>query len=152
MSRSGRYSTGIAIVGLMLSSCVASPPDDPNLIGWITADGPFGYRNQQLVQDGVRTPIYNNDHVSTGAATGMRIDLRNQPGSYAQLDENTDPDLLQEAGCLWIRLIKGQIFAQGTGLCLGSPDLAAALNSQVVLSIQPTKGSAATRSVLRVIE
>jgi len=143
---------GLIALAAMLCGCPQSLMPDPNIIGWMRVDGPEGYRNGQLVQ-GVNIKIFSGDHVSTGKATGIQVRFRGRGDTYIQLDENTDPDLIKEAGCLWVRLLKGKLFAQGTGLCLDSPDLAAAVNSQVNLEIQPSKrGGGITRSVLTVIE
>ena len=139
----------VVVVGL-LTGCPLLQ-SDPNLIGLLTVDGPEGFLNGQPVQ-GEGIPIHNNDHVATGSGTGMRIQMWHYANTYIQLDQNTDPDLIQEADCLWVRMIRGKLFAEGTSLCLESPDLAAALHSQVILAVQPTKGGGtSTRSVLWVV-
>jgi len=131
----------------LLSAC---KPIDPSIIGWITVDGPEGFLNGTPLKDRDHLAIHSGDHVTTGSGTGIKIDLRGWSGTYIQLDENTDPDLIKEAQCVLLRLVKGQIFAQGTGLCFDTPDMAGSVGSEIVLSVQPTKAGA-TRSILSVL-
>ena len=126
------------LAGLMplLGSCTYMQQFRP--LAWMAVDGPNATLNGQPVQ-GDSIAIRNNDHVVTGTDTSVRIQFVSPRGTFVQLDQNTDPDVFAETDCLWVRMLRGKLFSQGTGLCVDSPDLAAALNSEVSLSALPTK-------------
>ena len=118
----------IAAAALAASGCALPPAAGPGgLVGTLDVDGPNAYLNRVPARAGER--VHLGDRVSTGPGTSVKV-LLGASGSV-QLDENTDPDFFREAGCLVVHFFTGQIFVDGTGICVHGPDFAARQNSRV---------------------
>jgi len=76
------------------------------------------------------------DRFSTGPVTRMKIDLWN--GGALELDENTDPSLLQDLNCLVVSLFRsGRIFVDKSGACVESLGTRSQQFSKVVYAVMP---------------
>jgi len=116
-----------ALVGA-LTGCVTTGGDQ-GLIGTLEVYGANGYLNGRPAASGAR--VRDGDTISTGEDTSMR--LRLVDGGVLQLDENTDPQLLREAACIVVRILKGQTFVEAKRICISDPNLEVVLNSRANL-------------------
>jgi hypothetical protein len=122
--------TVLVIGGALLTSCVLPPPD-PNLIGTLEIDGPNGYLNEQNVAGTHHLMI--NDHVATGPGTSAKIIFLHGAGQV-QLDENTDPwFILGAGGCIIVKMLHGQLYADAKRVCIQGDDLSLAMGSKINL-------------------
>ena len=130
----------IATLGGALAGCVTAVRDQ-SLIGTLEVYGANAYLRGLPVSSGAR--VYDGDTISTGEDTSMR--LRLVDGGFIQLDENTDPQLLREAACIVIRILKGQTFVDAKRICISDPNLEVVLNSRANLE---TAGRRSTFTLL----
>lgn len=115
---------------LALSGCATFPlpwETDPSLIGTLQVDGTEAFLNGGRVPGGTR--VHVGDTVTTGANTSVKLQFVG--GGYLQLDENTDPRLLREGGCILVQIFKGQALVDAKRLCIEAADVALVLNSRV---------------------
>lgn len=76
------------------------------------------------------------DRFYTGPGTRMKIDFWN--GGYVELDENTDPSLFQDLGCLVVSLFRsGRIFVDKSDACIESLGTKSQQFSKVVYTVMP---------------
>lgn len=97
------------------------------VIGWLEATGPNVYYNFSRTKAG--RAVKSGDNVSTGPGSRATVTL-NQGGSVT-IDENTDPQFLQEAWCVLVKMLKGQVHGDGPGLCFETPHASGVIQSEV---------------------
>ncbi|MDB5938919.1 MAG: hypothetical protein JWP77_1283, partial [Polaromonas sp.] len=145
--RSSRFS--LALLLALLPACAPLPPvpgqgqGPPVLrpVGRITAiEGPNAFVDRgnhgagQPAQLG--QPLLAGDRFYTGPGTRMKVDFWN--GGYIQLDENTDPSLLQDLNCLVVSLFRsGRIFVDKSNACVESLGTRSQQFSKVAYSVMP---------------
>lgn len=127
---------------LVMGGCAADQPGRPELIGIVDVDGTNAFLNGLRIRSG--EVVRDGDTISTGAGTSMRLRLRQ--GGYIQLEENTDPRILQEGICILVQIFAGEMFVDAKRLCVESPDIRGTLLSRV--NVKVGRG----RSELTVIE
>jgi hypothetical protein len=109
------------------------PPPSGSIVGYITAiQGSNGFVEHLggTVSASVNQPIFQGDRFFTRAATGMQISLNS--GAILDVQENTDPTIVQEIQCLFIRLFQsGEIYVSGSNVCIESAPNAVIQHSAV---------------------
>lgn len=103
------------------------PPPAGRSIGELEAAGPHVYYNSRATNGG--HAVYSGDNVSTGQAS--RATVRLNAGGTITIDQNTDPEFIQEAWCILVRMLRGQVHAEGPGLCFETPHASGVINSEV---------------------
>lgn len=127
---------------ILLSGCVTPPhrPPSPGMppaghgprIGQLQADGSNVIYNNHRVNPG-SYPIHSGDNVSTGAKSRAIIRLNN--GSEVILDQNTDPDFIQNAWCVLVDILRGRVVTNGPGICFKTPHADGVINSNVHIEV-----------------
>jgi hypothetical protein len=83
--------------------------------------------------------VHNGDRFFTGPGTRMTVSFAR--GGYVELDENTDPRLIQELACLAISLFhKGKMFVDASGVCVDAIGTSSQQKSKVVYAVVPSGG------------
>jgi hypothetical protein len=143
----GRLS--LAVLAALLSACAPLPPAPgagqgaPGLraLGRIVSiEGPNAFVDKgnygagQPAQPG--QALLPGDRFYTGPGTRMKIDFWN--GGSMELDENTDPSLLQDLGCLVVSLFRsGRIFVDKSDACVESLGTKSQQFSKVAYAVMP---------------
>jgi len=121
----------------------ATPRPQPSAawLGRIAAiDGPNAYYDKggagTVFHAAVGQLLYARDRFFTGPGTHMLIQFNG--GGQVELDENTDPTLLQELNCLVISLFRsGQMFVDKSDVCVEAFQVASSQHSKVMYSAMP---------------
>lgn len=92
-------------------------PDSREIIGTLQAMGDRVFVNHRPASTGMR--VYNGDNVSTGE--NSKAIVRFLQGGFVELDENTDPDFIKKAYCLFIKVFRGQVYVEGKNICIETP-------------------------------
>ena len=142
---------GMAALLALLSACAPLPPAPgqaqgqalPTLrpVGRITSiEGPNAFVDRgtygagQPAQPG--QALLAGDRFYTGPGTRMKIEFWN--GGYIELDENTDPSLLQDLNCLVVILFRsGRIFVDKSDACVESLGTKSQQFSKVAYAVMP---------------
>jgi hypothetical protein len=134
----------VAAALAVLAGCATPSGPQREVLGSLEVDGSNAFVNGSRAYNGAS--VRDGDVVTTGAATGVRVRLRD--GGFVQLDENTDPvfRLFREGGCLLVKIATGQAFVDARRICIEDPNLVAVLNSKVNWRFD------AARSVVTVLE
>ena len=139
----------LAALAALLSACAPLPPapvpgqGPPTLrpVGRITSiEGRNAFVDRgnhgagQPAQLG--QALLAGDRFYTGPGTRMKIDFWN--GGYIELDENTDPSLFQDLGCLVVSLFRsGRIFVDKSDACVESLGTKSQQFSKVAYAVMP---------------
>ncbi|MBH2010803.1 MAG: hypothetical protein I8H71_13950 [Xanthomonadaceae bacterium] len=139
----------LAALAALLSACAPLPPapgpgqGPPMLraVGRITSiEGPNAFVDRgnhgagQPAQLG--QALLAGDRFYTGPGTRMKIDFWN--GGYLEMDENTDPSLFQDLGCLVVSLFRsGRIFVDKSDACVESLGTKSQQFSKVAYAVMP---------------
>ena len=139
----------LATLLALLSACTPLPPapgqgqGPPMLhpVGRITSiEGPNAFIDKgnygvgQPAQTG--QALLAGDRFYTGPGTRMKVDFWN--GGYIELDENTDPSLLQDLNCLVVSLFRsGRIFVDKSNACVESLGTKSQQFSKVAYAVVP---------------
>lgn len=112
------------------------PPVRADAIARLAVDGPAAYINNRPAYHG--TYVFNGDNVSTGPGTSAILVLND--GGTIQLDENTDPEFINDGVCVLMRIVGGQALIQTKTICAHflskqKVPLAGTVNSAVNLRI-----------------
>ncbi|ABM37921.1 hypothetical protein [Polaromonas naphthalenivorans] len=138
-----------ALLVALLPACAPLPPapgtgqGPPTLrpVGRITSiEGPNAFVDRgnhgagQPAQLG--QALLAGDRFYTGPGTRMKIDFWN--GGYLEMDENTDPSLFQDLGCLVVSLFRsGRIFVDKSDACVESLGTKSQQFSKVAYAVMP---------------
>ncbi|MEO7400766.1 MAG: hypothetical protein ABIV07_08370 [Polaromonas sp.] len=140
---------GLTLLLALLASCAPLPPAPgpgagPPPLPWIGRITSIEGRNAFVDpgNSGAARPaqpgqtLLAGDRFYTGPGTRMKIDFRS--GGYIELDENTDPSLFQDLGCLVVSLFRsGRIFVDKSDACIESLGTKSQQFSKVVYSVMP---------------
>lgn len=140
---------GLILFVALLSACAPLPPAPggpgqlpSRWLGRITSiEGPNAFVDPG--NSGAGRPAHlgqtllGGDRFYTGPGTHMKIDFAN--GGSVELDENTDPSLFQDLGCLVVSLFRsGRIFVDKAAACVDSLDTRSQQFSKVVYAVMPS--------------
>ena len=114
-------------------------PPDARVLGRVTAvQGPSAFVEHlgRTSRAQFGQPIFENDRFFTGDGSKLRIGLAQ--GGELDVAPNTDPTLVQEAQCLFIRLFRsGAMFLSGSQICVESAPNAVIQHSRVGYRVLP---------------
>jgi hypothetical protein len=124
MLRKKRHATDCRAIGalclfvmVVLADWTQAAPAQHRTVGVLRTAGQNVLFNGHPAQD--RTPVFEGDKVTTGAASSARIDLAG--GGFVQLDEQTDPVFVWQrvrgGVCLVVRIFSGRAYAETPGGC-----------------------------------
>ena len=109
-------------------------PDSRERIGTLQVmTGQNVFLNRRPASSGM--VVYNGDNVSTGENSKARV--RFFQGGFVELDQNTDPDFIMKAYCLLVKIFKGQVYAEGSDICIETPESESLLDSAVNIKVLP---------------
>ncbi|MBS0467786.1 MAG: hypothetical protein JSS31_06960 [Proteobacteria bacterium] len=133
-----------ALLALAASCAPLQPETGPGAPPWIGRITSIEGRNAFVDpgNSGAARPAQNGqtllagDRFYTGPGTRMKIEFRS--GGAIELDENTDPSLFQDLGCLVVSLFRsGRIFVDKSDACIESLGTKSQQFSKVVYAVMP---------------